>query len=278
MNYKEALENANKLFLENNIENYFYETRELLSFLLNRSKEWIMVNLYEELLPEEKSKFDELINLRLIGTPLQYILGYQYFFGNKFLVNPSVLIPRADTEILVYEALKKAESIDNIKILDMCTGSGCIAISLAKSIKSSNVYAIDIDEKAIIVAKENNELNKTNVTFYKSNLFDEFPLDKFDMIVSNPPYIGSDEILSLEKDVLNEPRLALLGGDDGLYFYREISKKAIGYLKEEGYIIFEIGYKQKDDVTKILEENNYYNIEVIKDYSGNDRVVIAKKQ
>jgi len=278
MNYKEALENANKLFLENSIENYFYETRELLSFLLNKSKEWIMVNLYEELLPEEKNKFDELVNLRLMGTPLQYILGYQYFFGNKFLVNSNVLIPRADTEILVYEALKRAENINDIKILDMCTGSGCIAISLAKSIGSSSVWAVDIDEKALTVAKKNNELNKTNVTFYKSNLFNEIPIDKFDMIVSNPPYIGRDEMLSLEKDVLNEPRIALFGGDDGLSFYREISKKATEYLKSDGYIIFEIGYNQKHEVSKILEENNYYNIEVIKDYSGNDRVVIARKQ
>lgn len=278
MNYKEALDNANKLFLENSIENYFFETRELLSFLLNKSKEWIMVNLYEELLPEEKNKFDELVNLRLMGTPLQYILGYQYFFGNKFLVNSNVLIPRADTEILVYEALKRAENINDIKILDMCTGSGCIAISLAKSIGSSSVWAVDIDEKALIIAKKNNELNKTNVTFYKSNLFNEIPIDKFDMIVSNPPYIGRDEMLALEKDVLNEPRIALFGGEDGLDFYREISKKATEYLKSDGYIIFEIGYNQKHEVSKILEENNYYNIEVIKDYSENDRVVIARKQ
>ena len=278
MNYKEALENANKLFLENNIENYFYETRELLAFLLNKSKEWVMVNLYEELLPEEKVKFDELINSRLNGTPLQYILGYQYFFGNKFWVNPSVLIPRADTEILIYEALNRVKDINNIKILDMCTGSGCIAITLAKAIIGSNVCAVDIDEKALDVAKENNKLNKTNVTFYKSNLFTEISLTEFDMIVSNPPYISSSEMRSLEKDVLNEPKLALFGGDDGLYFYRAISQKARMFLKEEGYLIFEIGYNQKAEVSKILEENNYYNIEAIKDYSGNDRVVIARKQ
>ena len=278
MNYKQVLEDANKLFLENNIENYFYETRELLSFVLNKSKEWIMMNLYEELSFEDKIKFDELVNLRLIGTPLQYILGYQYFLGNKFIVNPNVLIPRADTEILVYETLKRVGNIKNVKILDMCTGSGCIAISLAKAITNSNVCAIDIDENALAVAKKNNELNETNVTFYKSNLFKELSLNKFDIIVSNPPYIGSEEMMILAKDVLNEPRLALFGGDDGLYFYREISKSAIEYLKENGYIIFEIGYNQKDEVSNILEENNYHDIEVIKDYSGNDRVVVARKQ
>lgn len=277
MTINDILNSANKVFKENNIENYFYETRELLSYVLNKTKEWIMINLESEISFEVESEFNKLINKRILGIPFQYILGYQYFFGNKFFVNENVLIPRADTEILVYKALDIAQNRNNLNILDMCTGSGCIAISLAKELKDAYVLAVDISEEALKIARSNSIENQVNVEFIKSDLFSEIPNEKFDIIVSNPPYITTSEMLNLSKDVLNEPHLALDGGEDGLKFYRNISCNALEFLNNGGYIVFEIGYTEGAAVCEILNNFNYNSIEIIKDYSGNDRVVIARK-
>lgn len=277
MNIKNILELANNKLKLNGIENYFYETRELLAFILNKSKEWIMINLDYELSDEDYKKFLSLVNKRIQGTPLQYILGEQYFMGLKFLVNSNVLIPRADTEILVYKIIEIGKNLEKIKILDLCTGSGCIAISLAKELKNAEVFATDISEEAIIVARENSKLNETDVKVFKSDLFMDIPNQKFDIIVSNPPYIDDQEMKELKKDVLREPHLALYGGEDGLKFYREISQGALEYLTDNGILAFEIGYNQAKIVYDILKSLNYKDIEIIKDYSGNDRVLIAKK-
>lgn len=277
MTINDILNNASKIFKENNIENYFYETRELLSVVLNKTKEWIMINLEQNLSPEYEKKFNELVSKRISGIPFQYIIGHQYFFGNKFFVNENVLIPRADTEILIYKVIDIAKNKKNLKILDMCTGSGCIAISLAKELKDSYVCAVDISEGALKVAKKNSIENKVNVNFIKSDLFDNVPNEKFDIIVSNPPYIITSELKNLAKDVLNEPHIALDGGEDGLVFYRSISKNLNKYLNDNGYIVFEIGYDEGTAVYEILNNLNFNDIEIIKDYSGNDRVVAARK-
>lgn len=277
MNIKNVLELANNKLKLNGIENYFYETRELLAFILNKSKEWIMSNLDYEVSDEEHNKFLILINKRIQGTPLQYILGEQYFMGLKFLVNSNVLIPRADTEILVYKIIEIGKKLGKIKILDLCTGSGCIAVSLAKGLDNAEVFATDISEDAIDVARENSKMNETDVKVFKSDLFMDIPNQKFDIIVSNPPYIDEQEMKELKNDVLTEPHLALYGGKDGLKFYREISQGALEYLNDNGILAFEIGYKQAKSVYDILNSLNYKDIEIIKDYSGNDRVLIAKK-
>lgn len=277
MTISEVLNNANKVFHENNIENYFYETRELLAFLLNKTKEWIMMNLDTNLSLEEENKFNNLISKRISGTPFQYIIGYQYFFSNKFFVNENVLIPRADTEILIYKVLEIAKSRENIRILDMCTGSGCIAISLSKELEKSCVFAVDISKDALDVAYKNSIENGVSVNFIESDLFSNVPSEKFDIIVSNPPYIMTSEMSRLSKDVLNEPHIALDGGEDGLVFYRNISKDSRHFLTDGGYIVFEIGYDEGEAVYEILNNLEYSNIEIIKDYSGNDRVVVAKK-
>lgn len=277
MNIKDALELANKDFVKIGIINYFLETRDLLSFVLGKNKEWIMTHIDEELSTLEYSNFFELVNKRIQGEPLQYILGEQYFMGLKFIVNENVLIPRADTEILVYKVIDMIGDKTNIKILDMCTGSGCIAISLAKNIKCPEVFAVDISTEALKVAQENAKLNDVNVTFVESDLFDNLPEEKYDIIVSNPPYITINEMKNLESEVLKEPYQALYGGEDGLDFYKKISKNACKYLKEDGFLIFEIGYLQGNDVRNILKEFRYKNIEIIKDYSDNDRVIVSQK-
>lgn len=277
MRIKDILELVNKDFIKAGIDNYFYETREILSFTLGKSKEWIMSNIDYEIDELMYEKFLDLASKRIEGVPLQYILGEAYFMGLKFVVNNDVLIPRADTEILVYKIIELANKFNEIKLLDLCTGSGCISISLAKKLSNAKVFASDISKNALLIAKENSKINETNITFFESNLFENIEESKFDIIVSNPPYITGEEMKKLEKDVLNEPHLALYGGEDGLKFYREISKKALNYLKINGILAFEIGYNQAEAVFSILTSLNYKDIEVIKDYSGNDRVIIARK-
>ena len=209
--------------------------------------------------------------------PLQHITHTQEFMKMDFFVNENVLIPRPDTEILVEEVIKIAKTIDNPQILDLCTGSGAIGISIAKNIQSAEVSAIDISEKALEVAKKNANNLQAKVKFKKSNLFNNIGKTKFDIIVSNPPYIKKEDIKLLSNDVQKEPQIALDGGYDGLDFYRKIANKAIDYMKFESYLCLEIGFDQKEEVIEILKNTQYYtDIYCKKDLCGNDRIIIAK--
>lgn len=222
-------------------------------------------------------KYNELVNQRAGHIPLQYLVGTQEFMGLTFKVNENVLIPRQDTELLVENV---ADCLGNGErtVLDMCTGSGCIAVSIDRLSKNSKVTAVDISEKALEVAQENNRFNNANVTFIQSDLFTNVT-GRYDIIVSNPPYIRTDEIPKLMEEVKShEPVMALDGMEDGLYFYKKICNEASDYLNDNGKIFFEIGYDQGDDVSEILRQNRFCNIEVLKDLSGNDRVVIARKE
>ena len=222
-------------------------------------------------------KYNELVNQRSGHIPLQHIIGTQEFMGLTFKVNENVLIPRQDTELLVENVVDYLGN-DERTVLDMCTGSGCIAVSIDRLSKDSKVTAVDISEKALEVAQENNRLNNANVTFIQSDLFTNVT-GKYDIIVSNPPYIRTDEIPKLMEEVKShEPVMALDGMEDGLYFYKKICGEASDYLNDNGKIFFEIGYDQGDDVSEILRQNRFCNIEVLKDLSGNDRVVIARKE
>lgn len=222
-------------------------------------------------------KYNELVNQRAGHIPLQHIIGTQEFMGLTFKVNENVLIPRQDTELLVENVVDYLGN-DERTVLDMCTGSGCIAVSIDRLSKNSKVTAVDISEKALEVAMENNRLNNANVTFIQSDLFTNVT-GKYDIIVSNPPYIRTDEIPKLMEEVKShEPVMALDGMEDGLYFYKKICSEASDYLNDNGKIFFEIGYDQGDDVSEILRQNRFCNIEVLKDLSGNDRVVIARKE
>lgn len=210
------------------------------------------------------------------GIPVQYIVGNTNFYGYDFKVNRNTLIPRFETELLVektYNYIKKYFNRDNIKILDIGTGSGCIAITLNKLLNNGDITAIDISSEALEVAKENNISNNTNVKFIESDIFSNVS-DKYDVIISNPPYISYDdtEVMDIVKN--NEPHLALYAKDNGLYFYDKIIKDSSKYLNDKFIMAFEIGYKQGEDIVKIV--NKYYkdiNISVEKDYSGRDRFV-----
>lgn len=225
----------------------------------------------------EKDAFLDMIDKRIKKVPTQYILGRGSFFGLEFKVTPDVLIPRPDTEILVETVLKHSR-LENINsIVDVGTGSGCIAISLNKN-GINDVTAIDISEKALKIANENAQRNSADIKFIKSNLFKELPEDaKFDAVVSNPPYIVRHVVLELVEEVKgNEPLTALDGGIDGLDFYREITKESHKYLHNKGWIFFEIGYDQGKSVSDLLKSHGFEKVRIIKDLSGLDRVVIGR--
>ncbi len=224
--------------------------------------------LAKENSPLEKAK------KRAEGYPLQYILGQWEFYGLPFKVKEGVLIPRADTEILVEQLLSYAKKGQSV--LDLCTGSGCIAITAAKY--GLNAVGVELSETAFQIASENVMLNNVQVTLVNDSIFGyEKKATPCDFIVSNPPYLTAEEMESLQKEVTFEPEMALFGGWDGLLFYRYISENYYPVLKNGGYILFEIGYKQADAVSKMLE-NKFKDIKVIKDYGGNDRVVIGRKE
>ena len=271
MKIKEVIEEGKNALSKNNIEDNVIITRKLLAFVLGVEKQYLVIHLADELNAEDYIKFKENINKLINGKPLQYITNNQEFMGLNFFVNENVLIPQPDTEIIVEETLKKC------KELLLKNGSGAIAVSLENFLgDKSEVFASDISTKALEVAKNNNEKNNTNVRFIESNLFENIQEQKFNIIVSNPPYIRSNVINNLPKQVQNEPHLALDGGEDGLKFYKKIIEQACNYI-ENGYLILEIGYDQKEDVENLLKENkNYSEIKTIQDFSGNDRCVIAK--
>ena len=277
MNLREVLKQGIEKLKENNIEDASLKAKMLLSEILEMKKEYLIVHEEEILDEPDINTFFEKIDRLVNNEPIQYILNRQDFMGLNLYVDSNVLIPQPDTEILVEEVIALANEKENLKILDMCTGSGAIAISLAKYIKNSNVYATDISENALEIAKDNSLKNITDITFIHSDVFENVKENEFDFIVSNPPYIETDVIKTLSKEVQNEPHIALDGGEDGLYFYRKISKEAFDFLKQDGYLAFEIGYNQREAVENLLRENGYKKIYSKKDLGGNDRIVIGQK-
>jgi len=211
--------------------------------------------------------------------PIQYITNNQEFMKLNFYVDKNVLIPQPDTEILVEEVIEISKKINSKKILDLCTGSGAIGVSLAKYLPNCEITAVDISKKALQIAKKNAIINEVEkqITFISSDLFSNLESQKFDIIVSNPPYIKRNDIENLEEQVKKEPLIALDGGEDGLDFYKKIIKEAHKYLVSEGYLCLEIGYNQKDEVIKLIEkEETFKNIYSKKDLYGIDRIIIAE--
>lgn len=279
MTIKELLNQAVIMLKNENIDAPKNKARMLLQATLKKSREYLMIYDNKEVENIDRDRYIKNVKRLILGEPLQYITGIQEFMKLNFLVTKDVLIPRPDTEILVEEVIRKAENISNPVILDLCTGSGAIAVSLAKYIKNVHICAIDISSKALEIAKKNAELNgvKNNIEFIESNLFDKIKEKKFDIIVSNPPYIETETIKTLSKDVQSEPKIALDGGKDGLDFYRKIADSGSKYLNRQGYICLEIGYNQRIAVRQILEnKKRYVNINCIKDLCGNDRVITAQ--
>ena len=266
---------------KNGVPSPLLDTEYIFSDVLKVSRNTLKYSMSREIKEEDKDKIREMLVLRAKKRkPLQYILGEWEFYGLPFKVSEGVLIPRADTEILVEQCIQLMREVEEPNILDIGSGTGAISIAIANELKSSSVTGIDINEKAIELANKNKTLNRIkNINFVKSNLFENLDKDfKYDLIVSNPPYISKEEYENLMPKVKKyEPQNALTDLGDGLYFYREISKLAGEYLKDTGYLAYEIGYNQAKDVTKILQNNNFDILSVMKDYGGNDRVVIAKK-
>ena len=277
MTIKQAITKGMIMLKSNNVESPKLKARLLLQYVLDKPRQYIIVYDNKEI--DKQQQWQYFVNIEKLtkGIPLQHITHRQEFMKMDFFVDENVLIPRPDTEILVEEVIKIAQKYNSPRILDLCTGSGAIAISLKKFVPSADITAVDISEKALEIAQKNAEKLEAKINFVKSDLFDKLDNKKFDIIVSNPPYIRKDEIKKLSEEVQKEPKIALDGGEDGLDFYRIIAEQAINYLKTGSFLCFEIGYNQKNDVIKIIEdEQNYKNTYCKKDLYGNDRIIITQ--
>lgn len=274
MNYREAFETGKGALAAAGIEEAELDARLLLEEICGTDRNTLLVHGDRNVTEEELAQYKEMLEKRSAHIPLQQIIGRQSFMGLDFYVDENVLIPRQDTELLVEEALQELH--DGMRILDMCTGSGCILLSLLKYSNDCEGIGADISEEALKVAERNRvQLGLENVAFIRSDLFEAVE-GKFDLLVSNPPYICSDVIDTLMPEVReHEPRQALDGSADGLHFYRRILAECRAYLKPGGMLLFEIGYDQGEAVKRLMEENGFLEVEVKKDYGGLDRVVLG---
>lgn len=278
---KEAIRKGMISLKTNNIQEPNLKSRLLMQYILNKPRQYLLIHDNEELTNKQEKSYLENIEKMIKGVPLQHITHSQEFMKMNFYVNEKVLIPRPDTEILVEEVINIAKKTNAKKILDLCTGSGAIAISLAKYIENSQITAVDISEEALRIAKLNaiNNNVEDKITFVKSDLFENIVKEKYDIIVSNPPYIKKDFMKKLDKEVQQEPYIALDGGYDGLDFYRKIISEGYQYLKFKGYLCMEIGYDQKQEVFDIIKSQEKYSNTYSKiDLGGNDRIVVTTVQ
>lgn len=279
MTIKELLNQGIIMLKNEGIDSPKNKARSILEYTLKKSREYLIIYDKQEITPKQRDLYIKNIKKIIKGIPLQYITGIQEFMKMNFFVTKDVLIPQPDTEILVEEVIKIAQTIDRPLILDLCTGSGAIAVSIAKYLSGVEIVATDISSKALEIAKHNAKFNsvKSNIEFIESNLFAKLKNRKFDIIVSNPPYIPTDEIKTLPKDVQYEPIIALDGGKDGLDFYKKIINTSDEYLKQHGYLCLEIGYNQKESIRKIIaKDKKIKDAYFKKDLCKNDRVVIAQ--
>lgn len=279
MTIKELINQGNMMLKNEGIESPKNKARTIMQYTLKKPREYLIIYDNKEVTKIQREEYIKNIKRLIMGEPLQYIIGMQEFMKLKFIVTKDVLIPQPDTEILVEEVIDILKNIQNPVILDLCTGSGAIAIAIAKYVQNVKIYAVDISKKALEIAKQNATLNgvANNIKFIESNLFDKIKDEKFDIIVSNPPYVPTNDIKKLPIDVQNEPHLALDGGNDGMDFYRKIAKEGYKYLNRQGYICLEIGYDQKNDVKKIIEnERRYVETYCKKDLCQNDRIIVTR--
>ena len=285
MNIKEALEFGIKKLKENNIQEPNLKVRLVLAYIMKQNKEYLITHYEEKIEDNINDKYIESIKKLCNNIPVQYIIKKQEFMGLELYVDESVLIPQPDTETLVEEVIDickyQLKSNKSIQILDLCTGSGAIGISIAKNVKNSSLVLSDINTDVLKVTEKNckNIIGEgNNLIIIQSDLFENIN-NKFDIIVSNPPYIKTEIIKTLDKEVQKEPKLALDGGKDGLEVYRKIIKDAYKYLNNNGLLCLEIGYDQKDDVIDLLKRSKkYIDIYSKKDLTGKDRIIVCKKE
>ena len=279
MTIKEAINQGVIMLKNENIESPKIKARVVLEHTLKKSREYLIIYDKKQITSEQRDEYVRNIKRLIQGEPLQYITGIQEFMKLKFLVNKNVLIPRQDTEILVEEVIKIAKNFEEPEILDMCTGSGAIAVSLTKLIDNAIITSDYISKELLEVAIKNARFNGVarKIEFIESDMFKKIKNRKFDIIVSNPPYIASDVIKTLPKDVQREPKIALDGGERGLDFYEIIAEEGYKYLNEGGYICLEIGYDQGRSVKEIFESYSVYEETYCKkDLCENDRVIVTK--
>ena len=273
LTYEELLKIGENELLMSDISDANIDAWYLLEYVTGMSRVAFFLKRAENISQKEENEYREVINKRKKHIPLQHITGTQEFMGFDFLVNENVLVPRQDTECLVENVLPYAYGK---KILDMCTGSGCIIISLKKIEETAECTGVDISEKALEIALKNARSNEADVSFIKSDMFKNI-MEKYDIIVSNPPYIRPDVIKTLEPEVReHDPMLALDGGEDGLRFYRILAEEGKKHLARPGRIFMEIGYDQGKAVKEIFENEGFKEVVVKKDLCENDRVVIAE--
>ena len=262
-----------------NIEEPKLKARLLMQYVLNKTRQYVIVNDMEQLEENKEKQYLEEIKMLKKGIPIEHITHQKEFMKLNFFVDKNVLIPRQDTEILVEEVIKIAQKTNAKKILDLCTGSGAIAVSLAKYLPESEITAIDISNEALKIAKKNAISNnvENQITFVNSDMFTNLNEEKFDIIVSNPPYIKTNVIEKLDIQVKNEPYIALDGGKDGLDFYKKIINESYRYLKYKGYLCLEIGFDQKIDVIEFIENTEkFVNTYSKKDLFDNDRIIVTQ--
>lgn len=281
MKVKEAIHWGIEELKKKDIQEARLKVYILLSHILQKDRSYLLGYEEEEIEKKKQEVYQEGIRKLQDNIPIAYVIRNREFMGLSFEVNEHVLIPQPDTEILVEKVLELTKNTSDLSILDLCTGSGCIGISLAYYHEKANVTLSDISKEALEVAKKNAERLQvsSHTSVIASNLFENIAKDKqFDVIVSNPPYIASAVIPTLDKEVQKEPHLALDGGEDGLSFYKRIIQEAGNYLKEEGYLALEIGYDQKESVMQLMQKTGQYKkITTLQDLAGKDRAIIAKK-
>lgn len=280
LTYRQMCHNGAAILADAGITDAEYDSFALLEYITGMDRTAYILDGSKSVPEDIAERYDAVIDRRSSHIPLQHITGQAWFYGRGFNVNSDVLVPRQDTEVLVSEALKVINAKDSV--LDMCTGSGCIIITLALEKKLGRALGADISEAALKVASDNREkLGADDVTFVKSNIFSDINVNDdelFDVIVSNPPYIATGEIETLTEEVrIHDPYIALDGLEDGLHFYREITQQSMNYIKSGGWLLYEIGCTQAHDVSDIMSEYGYSNIKVIKDLAGLDRVVMGQR-
>lgn len=271
MTYKQAEQKGEQLLQAAGVMDAKIDAWLLLEMVAKIDRSFYFTHTNEDVDPEVLTEYERVVEKRAEHVPLQYITGEQEFMGMTFKVNSNVLIPRQDTETLVEETLKVIEP--QMEVLDLCTGSGCILLSILKNAPAVKGTGSDVSKQALLVAKENAKLHNLEADWVRGNLFDNI-IGAYDVIVSNPPYIAQTKIPSLMPEVAQfEPIQALDGGPDGLDFYRKITQEAPKHLKENGYLFFEIGFDQGAAVKQLMTDAGFKDVAVIKDLAGNDRVV-----
>ncbi|MFL2892655.1 MAG: peptide chain release factor N(5)-glutamine methyltransferase [Candidatus Pelagibacter sp.] len=279
MNLQQILNKASSKLKLKNIKSYKLDSELLLAKTLNVSREEVLLNLNKKIEQSEIKKFSYYINLRNQYKPVAYIINYKFFWKYKFFVNKDVLIPRPETELIIERTLSILSKKSKKNILEIGTGSGCVAVSLIKERPNCRIVAIDKSPKAIKVAKKNAEIHQVGKKIKFLNIdVDKYFTNKYDIIISNPPYITNSELLSLDKDVkLNEPKIALSGGFSGLEIFFKIINKCNRLLKNNGMLILEIGHKQGNKLKQYLKSKGFNKIKIYKDLSGKSRCLISTK-